>query len=56
MYGAARDGEDPNVFCYLTLYNEEYDPARPVDQHQSASSVDDGIVAGLTCLRAGRGR
>ena len=42
MYGEPRDGEDPNVFYYLTLYNEPIvQPAQPAD-------VDvDGILAGM---------
>jgi pyruvate dehydrogenase E1 component len=42
MYGEPREGEDPNVFYYLTLYNEPIvQPAQPAD-------VDvDGILAGM---------
>ena len=42
MYGETRDGEDPDVFYYLTLYNEPItQPAQPID-------VDvDGILAGM---------
>ncbi|MFI7680471.1 pyruvate dehydrogenase (acetyl-transferring), homodimeric type [Actinophytocola sp. NPDC049390] len=42
MYGEPRDGEDPNVFYYLTLYNE------PVPQPAQPEDVDvDGILAGM---------
>ena len=42
MYGEARDGEDPDVFYYLTLYNEPItQPAEPVD------TDIDGILAGM---------
>jgi pyruvate dehydrogenase E1 component len=46
MYGEPRDGEDPNVFYYLTLYNEPItQPAQPLD-------VDvEGILAGMYCYR-----
>ncbi|WP_246051114.1 pyruvate dehydrogenase (acetyl-transferring), homodimeric type [Nocardioides guangzhouensis] len=42
MYGEPRAGEDPNVFYYLTLYNEPIvQPAQPAD-------VDiEGILAGM---------
>jgi pyruvate dehydrogenase E1 component len=49
MYGdeEARDGRDPNVFYYLTLYNEPYQqPAEPDD-------IDvDGLLRGLYRYRA----
>jgi pyruvate dehydrogenase E1 component len=42
MYGEPRDGEDPNVFYYLTLYNE------PISQPAQPTDVDvDGILAGM---------
>jgi pyruvate dehydrogenase E1 component len=42
MYGETRDGEDPNVFYYLTLYNE------PITQPVQPDDVDvDGILAGM---------
>jgi pyruvate dehydrogenase E1 component len=42
MYGETRDGEDPNVFYYLTLYNE------PIAQPAQPANVDvDGILAGM---------
>ncbi|MFC4105438.1 pyruvate dehydrogenase (acetyl-transferring), homodimeric type [Micromonospora zhanjiangensis] len=42
MYGETRDGEDPDVFYYLTLYNE------PVSQPAEPADVDvDGILAGM---------
>jgi pyruvate dehydrogenase E1 component len=42
MYGETRDGEDPNVFYYLTLYNE------PITQPAQPADVDvDGILAGM---------
>ncbi|MYS48132.1 pyruvate dehydrogenase (acetyl-transferring), homodimeric type, partial [Streptomyces sp. SID5998] len=43
MYGEAAEGEDQNVFYYLTVYNEPLpQPAKP-----SAAGVDEGIVKGL---------
>jgi pyruvate dehydrogenase E1 component len=42
MYGQPRDGEDQNVFYYLTLYNE------PITQPAQPADVDiDGILAGM---------
>jgi pyruvate dehydrogenase E1 component len=42
MYGETRNGEDPNVFYYLTLYNE------PITQPAQPADVDvDGILAGM---------
>jgi pyruvate dehydrogenase E1 component len=42
MYGEPRVGEDPNVFYYLTLYNE------PIVQPGQPADVDiDGILAGM---------
>ena len=42
MYGVTRAGEDPNVFYYLTLYNE------PIVQPAEPDDVDvDGILAGM---------
>ena len=42
MYGNPRDGEDPNVFYYLTLYNE------PITQPPEPKGVDvEGILAGM---------
>jgi pyruvate dehydrogenase E1 component len=42
MYGEPRAGEDPNVFYYLTLYNE------PIVQPAQPTNVDiDGILAGM---------
>jgi len=42
MYGETRDGEDSNVFYYLTLYNE------PITQPAQPADVDvDGILAGM---------
>ncbi|MDQ2792265.1 MAG: pyruvate dehydrogenase (acetyl-transferring), homodimeric type, partial [Actinomycetota bacterium] len=42
MYGAPRDGEDPNVFYYLTVYNE------PIAQPAEPDDVDvEGILAGM---------
>jgi len=42
MYGAAHPGEDPNVFYYLTLYNE------PIIQPAEPDDVDvEGILAGM---------
>ena len=43
MYGEAAPGEDPNVFYYLTVYNEPMpQPAKP-----AVVGVDEGIVKGL---------
>jgi pyruvate dehydrogenase E1 component len=43
MYGEAAPGEDPNVFYYLTVYNEPLpQPAKP-----GVAGVDEGIVKGL---------
>jgi pyruvate dehydrogenase E1 component len=42
MYGETRGGEDPNVFYYLTLYNE------PIAQPAEPDDLDiDGILAGM---------
>jgi pyruvate dehydrogenase E1 component len=42
MYGEPRPGEDPNVFYYLTLYNE------PIVQPPEPEGVDvEGILAGM---------
>ena len=42
MYGAPRPGADPNVFYYLTLYNE------PIPQPPQPDDVDvEGILAGM---------
>ena len=42
MYGAPREGEDQDVFYYLTLYNE------PIEQPAQPSDVDvEGILAGM---------
>ncbi|MFI1045090.1 pyruvate dehydrogenase (acetyl-transferring), homodimeric type [Streptomyces griseoruber] len=43
MYGEAAPGEDPNVFYYLTVYNEPLpQPAKP-----AGPGVDEGVVKGL---------
>ena len=43
MYGESAPGEDPNVFYYLTVYNEPIpQPAKP-----SGLGIDEGIVKGL---------
>ncbi|MFH8218844.1 pyruvate dehydrogenase (acetyl-transferring), homodimeric type [Streptomyces sp. NPDC018057] len=43
MYGEAAEGEDQNVFYYLTVYNEPLpQPAKP-----SGLGIDEGIVKGL---------
>ncbi|KND36144.1 pyruvate dehydrogenase (acetyl-transferring), homodimeric type [Streptomyces acidiscabies] len=43
MYGEAAPGEDPNVFYYLTVYNEPVpQPAKP-----SGLGIDEAIVKGL---------
>jgi pyruvate dehydrogenase E1 component len=42
MYGEPREGEDQNVFYYLTLYNE------PITQPAQPADTDiDGILAGM---------
>jgi len=42
MYGEPRPGEDPNVYYYLTLYNE------PITQPVEPDDVDvEGILAGM---------
>jgi pyruvate dehydrogenase E1 component len=42
MYGETRDGEDPDVFYYLTLYNE------PITQPAEPADIDvEGILAGM---------
>ncbi|MEU7650116.1 pyruvate dehydrogenase (acetyl-transferring), homodimeric type [Streptomyces huasconensis] len=41
MYGEAAPGEDPNVFYYLTVYNE------PMPQPAKPAGVDEGIIKGL---------
>ena len=42
MYGEPRAGQDPNVFYYLTLYNE------PIAQPEQPDDVDvEGILAGM---------
>jgi pyruvate dehydrogenase E1 component len=48
MYGEPVDGEDPNVFYYLTVYNE------PVQHPAEPSDVDvEGILKGIHRFRAG---
>ncbi|MDX3619814.1 pyruvate dehydrogenase (acetyl-transferring), homodimeric type [Streptomyces europaeiscabiei] len=43
MYGEAAPDEDPNVFYYLTVYNEPLpQPAKP-----AVAGVDEGILKGL---------
>jgi pyruvate dehydrogenase E1 component len=43
MYGESAPNEDPNVFYYLTVYNEPIpQPAKP-----SGLGIDEGIVKGL---------
>src|SRR4051794_27004759 len=42
MYGAPRDGEDPNVFYSLPLYNE------PIHQPPQPTNLDvEGVLAGM---------
>ena len=44
MYGSPHRGEDPNVFYYLTVYNE------PIAQPTEPEDVDvNGILAGMHC-------
>ncbi|GGQ16862.1 pyruvate dehydrogenase (acetyl-transferring), homodimeric type [Streptomyces roseolilacinus] len=51
MYGEGAPGEDPNVFYYLTVYNEPMpQPAKP-----AVENVDEGIVKGLYRFKEGSG-
>jgi pyruvate dehydrogenase E1 component len=51
MYGEGAPGEDPNVFYYLTVYNEPMpQPAKP-----AVEGIDDAIVKGLYRFREGSG-
>ena len=46
MYGGTHP--DPDVFYYLTLYNENYTmPAKPGTAQPDGATVDDGIIRGL---------
>jgi pyruvate dehydrogenase E1 component len=47
MYGEAAPGEDPNVFYYLTVYNE------PMPQPSKPEGVDEGILKGLYRFKEG---
>ncbi|MDN3297320.1 pyruvate dehydrogenase (acetyl-transferring), homodimeric type [Streptomyces ficellus] len=47
MYGEAAPGEDPNVFYYLTVYNE------PMPQPAKPEGVDEGIIKGLYRFKEG---
>ncbi|MEU0716410.1 pyruvate dehydrogenase (acetyl-transferring), homodimeric type [Streptomyces lavendulocolor] len=47
MYGEAAPGEDPNVFYYLTVYNE------PMPQPAKPEGVDEGILKGLYRFKEG---
>ncbi|MEU2431703.1 pyruvate dehydrogenase (acetyl-transferring), homodimeric type [Streptomyces sp. NPDC007861] len=49
MYGEARPDEDPDVFYYLTVYNE------PMPQPAKPEGVDEGIVRGLYRFKRGEG-
>ncbi|MFJ6630193.1 pyruvate dehydrogenase (acetyl-transferring), homodimeric type [Streptomyces sp. NPDC091376] len=49
MYGEARPDEDPDVFYYLTVYNE------PMPQPAKPEGVDEGIVRGLYRFNEGEG-
>ncbi|MEV0927257.1 pyruvate dehydrogenase (acetyl-transferring), homodimeric type [Streptomyces spongiicola] len=49
MFGEARPDEDPDIFYYLTVYNE------PMPQPAKPEGVDEGIVRGLYRFRAGEG-
>ncbi|MFD7610217.1 pyruvate dehydrogenase (acetyl-transferring), homodimeric type [Streptomyces sp. NPDC059828] len=49
MYGEARPDEDPDVFYYLTVYNE------PMPQPAKPEGVDEGIVRGLYRFKEGEG-
>ncbi|MFF8385538.1 pyruvate dehydrogenase (acetyl-transferring), homodimeric type [Streptomyces kanasensis] len=51
MYGEGAPGEDPNVFYYLTVYNEPMpQPAKP-----AVEGIDEAIVKGLYRFREGSG-
>ncbi|MFV2121589.1 transketolase-like TK C-terminal-containing protein, partial [Streptomyces sp. Act-28] len=51
MYGEGTPGEDPNVFYYLTVYNEPMpQPAKP-----AVAGIDEGIVKGLYRFKEGSG-
>ncbi|WP_228982925.1 pyruvate dehydrogenase (acetyl-transferring), homodimeric type [Streptomyces sp. DH12] len=51
MYGEGAPGEDPNVFYYLTVYNEPMpQPAKP-----AVEGIDEAIVKGLYRFREGTG-
>ncbi|MFD8554090.1 pyruvate dehydrogenase (acetyl-transferring), homodimeric type [Streptomyces fradiae] len=51
MYGEGAPGEDPNVFYYLTVYNEPMpQPAKP-----AVPGIDEGIVKGLYRFKEGSG-
>ncbi|WP_175409254.1 pyruvate dehydrogenase (acetyl-transferring), homodimeric type [Streptomyces sp. TRM64462] len=51
MYGEGAPGEDPNVFYYLTVYNEPMpQPAKP-----AVDGIDEGIVKGLYRFKEGSG-
>ncbi|MCS0636302.1 pyruvate dehydrogenase (acetyl-transferring), homodimeric type [Streptomyces sp. LP05-1] len=49
MYGEAAPGEDPDVFYYLTVYNE------PMPQPAKPEGVDEGIIKGLYRFKEGQG-
>ncbi|MFG2759553.1 pyruvate dehydrogenase (acetyl-transferring), homodimeric type [Streptomyces wuyuanensis] len=49
MFGEARPDEDPDVFYYLTVYNE------PMPQPAKPAGVDEGIVRGLYRFKEGEG-
>ncbi|WP_432075688.1 pyruvate dehydrogenase (acetyl-transferring), homodimeric type [Streptomyces wuyuanensis] len=49
MFGEARPDEDPDVFYYLTVYNE------PMPQPAKPEGVDEGIVRGLYRFKEGEG-
>jgi pyruvate dehydrogenase E1 component len=47
MYGDSPTGEDPDVFFYLTIYNENYVmPPKPAAA-DNGRSIDQGIIDGL---------
>ncbi|MFG3306261.1 pyruvate dehydrogenase (acetyl-transferring), homodimeric type [Streptomyces wuyuanensis] len=49
MFGEARPDEDPDVFYYLTVYNE------PMPQPAKPAGVEEGIVRGLYRFKEGEG-
>ncbi len=56
MYGEPAPGEDPDVFYYLTVYNEPYvQPPEPDLPGLGADGLREGVLRGLYRLAEGRG-